>query len=191
MDLKKAIFTILSEAEEPIQGKTRLQKIGFFIAELLKEDFGYQAYYYGPYSPQVEEAINELIGLGLVRVETYAFGGRDEWGREIIRYDFHLSRLGQDLSYNLTTKNDPDIEKVREVTKELRNRGIPSDYLTLTVAAKALYILKSKKAESPEHPEMNPDGIAQVASDFGWELNENTLKEAVDFICELGLVNKV
>lgn len=65
----------MAKRNEPISGNTRLDKLVFLIemetslGKLLKNDFKYEAYNFGPYSSEVFDAIQALNNAGLVNID--------------------------------------------------------------------------------------------------------------------------
>ena len=86
--------------EEPIDGRTRLQKMVFVVQQELAESgdlrrdqmYDFFAYDYGPFSKELAEAIDEMIAAGLLNEDEVAY---DDDGN--IKYLYELNPEGRRL----------------------------------------------------------------------------------------------
>lgn len=75
-DLIKNLLLLIFECGQ-VRGRTRIQKLAFISQQLdqtgeLRTRFEFQPYFYGPYSPQLNEVLATLIAQGLVNERRYA-----------------------------------------------------------------------------------------------------------------------
>ncbi|RKY88529.1 hypothetical protein DRQ09_02740 [candidate division KSB1 bacterium] len=172
---------LLNKENGKIDSKTKLQKEIYFISLLLKRDIEFKAHYYGPYSIEVETALDELIGAGFVNVKRDIWGIDTRYGFEAKKYEFFLTNSGEKLAKIITDENPNDyetIEKFVDNLKKIENLN----YLTLSIAAKAYFIL-SKESKS-----MTVNQIIEKASRFGWNINRRDIDIAVNILKELKFI---
>ena len=183
MKARHLILMVLNAWDGAIESKTKLQKTLYFISLLLNRDLGFKAHYYGPYSLEVEEGIDELVGAGFLDVEWHILGIDTRYGFEAKRYDFSLTESGKEFAKILTVENSDDYNIIKEFVKKLKEIGNPG-YLSLSIAAKAYFILNK------EGKPMNKYEIITKASSFGWQVNENDINVAVDILSKLNFVEE-
>ncbi len=106
-----------------IEGRTRFQKLVFPAGEELQqhdiEPYDFVSYDYGPFDKTLLDDLEELENEGLVSIEkTRTFGG-DE------RYDYRLTKLGENSYQNDRPENQPDTDdrerfrKIETVAQEV------------------------------------------------------------------------
>ncbi|MDX2151473.1 MAG: hypothetical protein SFV54_12120 [Bryobacteraceae bacterium] len=165
-----------------IKGKTMLQKRVYFLSVILPAELGYDAHYYGPYSEEVAFANTELKSLGYLAESASGFGV-DQRGFEMARYDYRLTDAGALLAERKADRMPKlwkDIESAANVVKSAGNL----DYMELSIAAKAYYVLTklSGKATISE--------ISSMLPKFGWSVTEEQLERATRFLEKADLVTK-
>src|SRR2546422_982066 len=104
----------------PIKGKTKLQKTMYFLGVLSGQakDLGFRPHYYGPFSPAVAEAIDDLRGLGFVDESVASIGSVDASGFEVARHDFSLNKDGRSVADANANKQPKEYQKIREAVKK-------------------------------------------------------------------------
>jgi uncharacterized protein YwgA len=162
-----------------IHGRTLLQKRAFFVQRLSGVDPGlaYDAHYYGPYSSTVDSTIEQLKNLGFVREETNEFGVMSG-GFEMRRYDYRLTQQGQQVAERLSGM--PEFQLVEESVRRIEQAG-NRDYIELSIAAKAFFILLRQKRP------MSVADITKEAEKFNWNIGEQSVNKAVGFLKSVGL----
>lgn len=181
LTIRELILIIISEGGGTIRGKTNIQKKAYFIGELLKEKLGYQPHYYGPYSPAVEDALGDLRGLGFVEERLNGFGGMDKYGFETKRYDYVLTEDGKTIAERLRKSKNAEYQRIKTILDKIKNAGDP-DYFTLSIAAKAIYILGIKNRP------LHQSEIIEEARSFDWNIPEPVMKKAVKFLTKMDMV---
>ena len=183
MKARHLILMLLDISGGSIDSKTKLQKEIYFISlpQLLNIDLRFKAHYYGPYSMEVEQGLDELIGAGFVDMNHTSFGVNSERGFEVKRYYFSLSESGKRFAKILEKENQKYYKKVRKFVDKLKEIGDP-DYVALSVAAKAHFIL------SQEDVAMTAEQIIEKANKFGWNVDNNDINIAVNILTKLELV---
>jgi uncharacterized protein YwgA len=128
-----------------VQGRTLLQKRAYFVTELVGVDacLNFDAHFYGPYSPVVENTMTHLKNLRFVEESATAYGV-DNAGFEMKRYDYRLTSDGEKIASRL--RNTFEYNQIKKGLSLLRDAGNP-DYMELSIAAKALFILRKRREE--------------------------------------------
>jgi uncharacterized protein YwgA len=181
MKLRDVLLIILGQLGGSIQSKTKIQKLCYFLSIVLNIDFGFRAHYYGPYSSQVESALDDLLGIGFVIATINQFGTVSN-GFEIVRYDYSLTKDGKAIYQDFSAGPKPAEETVIAAINRIKNIG-DIGYLELSIAAKTYYII-SKKSKF-----MNTDMISNEANSFDWNITDDDISKAVKFLEKMNLVS--
>ncbi len=166
--------------EGDMRGKTLLQKRIYFLSVMLGIDMGYEAHYYGPYSEKVATLNSELKSLGYVS-ETSSAWGYDQRGFEMARHDFKLTDMGVRLAER-KTQAQPDLWNKIQKAAALDTEAGDLDYMELSIAAKAYYVLNRLNGEATLHD------IIETIPQFGWSVTETQLEKATDFLEKAELI---
>ncbi len=168
-----------------VQGKTMLQKLVYFLGVLTGslEELGYRAHYYGPYSDEVSDAVQRLVALRFVDVNTVGGGAVNDLGFEVARYDYRLNEPGRSIA-KLKAQRHPEMMKRLEREAKKLEQATCMGYMKLSVAAKTHFMLGKKNRATMSD-------MVQLAKKFGWNVTENEVREAGEFLAELGLVEVV
>jgi uncharacterized protein YwgA len=180
MKLRHIILYLLSLQGE-INSKTKLQKLLYFLSLRLSKDFGFSAHFYGPYSRQVEAAMDELIGAGFVNVTRDVWGIDANRGFEMKRYNFSLTDMGKNFAPNFEKENYQESKKIKDFVEQLNDAGNP-DYFSLSIAAKACHILLDAKKP------MAAEQIESRAKAFNWEVEQKDIVNAISILKKLHFV---
>lgn len=162
-------------------GKTLLLKRIFFLGEILGRDFGYRPHYYGPYSDDIAADIAILKNYGLIEAKIHEYGVPRRGGFEVRRFDYSLTEEGQKAVQWLKAEYPEEAENVENTARRIQKAG-DLEYMDLSIAAKAYFILK--KNQQP----MAPKEIAAEAKNFSWQVENSQIQRAVGFLQRLGMV---
>jgi uncharacterized protein YwgA len=184
MKIDRLVLLVLDHSGGAISGKTLLQKRCFFLGELLGKDLHYQAHYYGPYSVEVEEGLAKLKGLGFVQERSLGFGVADNVGFEVRRYDYTLTDDGRTVVKTLKQRQPAECAEIMSILDNLKGAGDTGDYVELSIAAKTCHILS--ETESP----MTTSAIRTAAEDLGWDISEESINKACDFLQKLNVIKE-
>jgi len=163
-----------------IHGRTMLQKRVYFLSVYLREDLGYEPHYYGPYSSEVATANAEMKSVGFLLEFPLGYGV-DQRGFELARYDYKLTEAGSRLAERKAIANPelwPRIEGAAKLLSEAGNLN----YMELSIAAKAYYVLTQLKRQA------TLDDISAMLPRFGWSVSKDELAKAAAFLEKTGLV---
>jgi uncharacterized protein len=185
MDTRDFLLMAYKAFGGSIQGKTKLQKLIYFIAVFQNqvEKLGYIPHYYGPYSPIIANENAILSSLGFISEEIVHTPLINENGFEITRYDFKLSAAGERIVSEKIVQYENEWESIKEIAENVQKAG-DLNYQELSIAAKSYYIL-SKKGSA------NRGLIQQMAKDeFGWEIETTEHEKAIKFLLDTKLVTE-
>lgn len=101
-----------------IEGRTRLQKIVFLlmVEEEINFSFDFIPYYYGPYSDDLSEYVEDLISYGFL-VEK-----RTRLSNDVYRYDYELTESGKDLLNKIQETTVPgDMKQISKYIASIKN----------------------------------------------------------------------
>ncbi len=165
-----------------VKGKTMLQKRVYFLSVFLGTDLGYEAHYYGPYSEAVATANLEMKSLGYLS-EAVAGWGVDQRGFELARYDYRLTEVGMRITDRKASLH-PELWNKIEAAAKVVNEAGNLDYMELSIAAKAYYILTRMNHKA------TLEDIANMLPKFGWNVSKEELQKATEFLQKADLVTK-
>ncbi|MEW6266138.1 MAG: hypothetical protein AB1641_23950 [Thermodesulfobacteriota bacterium] len=184
MNVDHLILLAIKHAGGNIKGKTLLQKRIYFLSKLLNLDLGYRAHYYGPFSPEVDNGLGKLKALGFVAERSSGFGLYNKMGFELRRYDYYLTEDGQTVTESLKDCSPDKYKTINNILDQMRESGDTGDYLELSIAAKTYHILSARKTI------MRPSDIRSAAKELGWDISEDFINMAAEFLEKSGLVQK-
>jgi len=145
-----------------IDGRTRLQKIAYFVSEKLNLDFGFIPYHYGPYSPLIAKTLEILINTDFIEEEVQPTSS------ERLLFIYKLKASDEKLF--------EEASKVREA-KSIIERLTKEDLKKVIVASKVHFLLKKNSAIS---------SLQEEARKNGWNISNEELNEALALLKELG-----
>jgi uncharacterized protein YwgA len=186
MNARDLVLLVLDAFGGETHGKTLLQKRCYFVAlpSRWHREMGFDAHYYGPYSGEVDNAAGQLRALGFLQESRAAFGVIGEGGFEVGRYDYRLTPDGRRIA-DLRKKRDPaSWEAIEAAVSKIRAAGDPN-YVELSIAAKSYYLLEQRGGPA------SADELIQLAERFGWQITQEQVARAWDFLRELGLIRLI
>lgn len=138
-------LTYLDE-EEPIEGRTRLQKMVFVVQQELMESghlredqlYEFFAYDYGPFSKELAESVDQMIEDGLLDEKEVVY---DDEGN--VKYIYEIEPDGREVVKKESSLDDIDtiVQKARQIKQRF------NDNLSLPEVIDEVY------AEYPEYAE--------------------------------------
>lgn len=176
------LLVIKSEPGEELRGRTLLQKKIYFLSVLLKENFGFSAHYYGPYSSFVAEHLDGLVNYGVIKEFTESFTAtsveRNAFG-EIRRHTYSLTADAAEMWD--ATQQKPEFSKWDKTLRSINEQKISDDFNRLSIAAKVHYIISWQGESTVEE-------VKQVAEEYGWDLDKDDIESILFFLEALSLV---
>jgi uncharacterized protein len=179
MKIEDIVILIISELGGKLSGRTKIQKLCYFYSIITGRKMGFIPHFYGPYSPQIETALDELEGIGLIKKYSERLGENPN-GFDRIRYNYWITKYGKQV-VDMIGDND-ERNQLKEFIEKIELIGIPSAS-DLSVAAKAHYILN--KQNKP----LTDNEIRKRAETLGWDISTESINKAINFLTEFGLLN--
>lgn len=107
--------------DKKIEGRTRIQKEVCLLKfkSKIPFTFNYKSYYYGPYSEELSETINTLVGVKLLK-EIITSVGYNSY-----RYDYSLTKQGEELFKRICPKSN-SLRQLRQEVKAFESIETPS-----------------------------------------------------------------
>lgn len=166
-----------------VRGRTKLQKTVYFLGVITDSlnELGYRAHFYGPYSDEVADAVDQLKTLGFVDQNVASSGGYDSAGFEVARYDYRLSAEGEAVAEQKKQQYLKEWAKIKSAAAVI-NKAKTEDYVKLSVAAKTYFMLGQKTGNA------TMEELTQLATRFGWSVTKDQVAEAAAYLKSLGLV---
>ena len=185
MDTRDFLLLAYKAFHGEINGKTTLQKKVYFLGVMLDElqDLRYKPHYYGPYSSLVADANEDLKSIGYIKESVISGGSVNSQGFEVARYDYKLTEFGNRIADQKSKNNPKEWEKLEKAANIINNTG-ESDYMRLSIAAKAYYVLSQKKGE------VSLKEIKDMTKKLGWSVDTSELRKAANFLEQLDLVKQ-
>lgn len=178
-DIVLAVIGRCSDHEE--FGRTSLQKVSYLVSLILGEDLGHRAYYYGPYSSNVEADAEALV-LGALVHETIEPLGVNNRGYAINRYSYRLTDTGKDRMSRVAAAHPDQFDELSAFIARIESVVGSLEQGTLSSVAKTLYIAREQRKP------LTTEEVKKLAKDLGWNLPEQKIRQVVEMLSELGLV---
>ena len=177
MNIKYAILAAIGSSDEGIKGRTLLQKKMYFLGVLVKEDFQFSPYYYGPYSSTVSDHLGALREAGFVSEQVESYSDSHGVFGELRRFDYGLTKPG----HKMVELSSNALSVYKEHLVKINAHPLSDDPKLLSIAAKVHFIVH-------EHGRAAVSKIHNRAREFGWNLMPNQVEEVVGYLEHLGLV---
>lgn len=166
-----------------IEGRTKLQKLVYFVGALTGElsNLGYRPHYYGPFSPSVAGAVQELCGLQFLDQKISSEETRDDQGFEVARYDYVLTDAGKLVAAEKAATHSEFWSKLSDAMKVFQSARV-DDYVRLSIAAKTHLINEITGMA------LSSDALREKAAEHGWTgFSQNQYEDAMTFLRCVGL----
>lgn len=176
------LLVVAREKDEELRGRTLLQKKIYFLSVLRKENFGFSAHYYGPYSSFVAEHLDGLVNYKVLNEVTESFtsaSSERNFLGEIRRHTYSFTPDAKRI-WEITQQKS-DFRKWDNTLQSINDQEISEDFNKLSIAAKVHYIVNWEGKSTLEQ-------IQKIAEDYGWEVSKKDIKNVYSFLTELGLV---
>jgi hypothetical protein len=175
--LSELLIALLDAEQEPIDGRTTIQKLAYFASVKTGSDVGFHPHYYGPYSPQVATQLEDLVGSDFI-VEIGRHTIRDR-----IMYSYCLTEDGKIVARNVMKKYPEEYSTVKQITSKCRKIA-HNNISILSWAAKVHYIL------SQTNKPMTYNEAVELGRRYGWKPPATEMESAIDLLLSLGLIKK-
>jgi uncharacterized protein YwgA len=177
---RETVLLVIDAAGGTVEGRTAIQKLCYFAGLALNEDLGHRAHYFGPYSREVEIALENEAFAGDLDESMRKFV-YNSTGREGRAYTYELSDQGNEVTAEIRAAKPVAAERINTIVKRLGELVPEYRQHPLSLAAKVDLILEQQGS-------MSADQIPAVAKGLGWEVNDDEVAEAVDILVGVGRV---
>lgn len=176
MDVFDAVLVAIDAAGGEITGRTTIQKVLYFAKSRGLVNTAYIPHYYGPYSAEVADVIQELVCMGFLQEEVEIDENIDSFSPEgWRRYTYTLTDGGKKVIEQIKIENKGEYEKISELVKSCREYA-SLNARVLSCAAKVHYI------RSRESKKVTAEDIVEEARYFGWILSDDQVEKAVKLL---------
>jgi len=177
MDPKDAALIAIGRSGQ-IVGRTLLQKKLYFAAVLAEQELGFRPHYYGPYSPEVADAVDSLVANRFLKETTETFPGQESIFGEWRRHSYELTADGDRLLEALGDTGEA--RKLREALDKVNSQPIAEDFNLLSIAAKVHILLRKKSPATVLE-------IRRMALEYRWQLSEEQIQDVAKYLVDLRL----
>jgi hypothetical protein len=175
------LLSVGSAGEDGVEGRTRIQKIVYFLAERLGINARFSPYFYGPYSELVAQSLASLVVRRLVTesAESFSTPGPFE-GRA---YTYALTEQGAEAIRALKKERPGECHAALEALGQL----LADDPSTraLAVASKLYVIVRRSPRPVPV------EALQRRAKGLGWRIGDSDVADGVTFLVEQRLLEEV
>jgi uncharacterized protein YwgA len=180
------VHLVLHAAEGRIEGRTKLQKMVYFVGVLTKREneLGFRPHFYGPYSQDVAAAVDKLRALGFLCQTIIGGGGTDRHGFEIARYDYELTEDGKQIAEEKRQTYPKTWKRIKAAVNRILKSDI-DDYVKLSIAAKTYFIHGKLKGST------SASDLEQLSTRFGWKVSRDEIQEAFQWLKSVHLVDEL
>ncbi|MFZ2471082.1 MAG: hypothetical protein WAW52_03980 [Methanothrix sp.] len=178
------ILLLYYSKDEMIAGRTLLQKTLYFLNKKLNLGIDFSPYYYGPYSREITEELENLKASDIICEEIKEFKPIDYHVTfEPRKYIYSLGETGAKLAEKLEER-DPILAKgIKQTLEFMRDKDATNNYKVLSIAAKMDNILES------ENKPMYVDEILEEAKILGWIISKEEAQCALTLLKKLEMVD--
>jgi uncharacterized protein YwgA len=185
MQPRDLVLAVIDECGERREfGRTSLQKVTYLASLVFDVDLGHDAYYYGPYSAEVESDAEALVLAGLVAETVHTFGTNSR-GFPVNRRHYATTDAGRERVARVAMSYPEQMEKLRGFIKKIVDVVGSLDQQTLSTAAKTLYL-----ARAQDKP-VSPEEVKSLAKELGWKLSTSRINQVAQMLSQLNLVRVV
>lgn len=177
MDTSDLLLLAVAEKGKITLGRTALQKSIYFVSFSLKQDLGYRAHLYGPYSPPVSQTAEYLVQTDFLREEQDVEPG-------FVQYSYSLTECGRKAAEAARARYASESKTIREVMGICESVA-HGDQQVLSWAAKAHFIFRENTAKVWTYEDVAENGRA-----VGWNITPSQIDQGADLLVALGLVAK-
>jgi uncharacterized protein YwgA len=178
---RELVLLVADAAGGKLEGRTVAQKLAYFAGWALEQPTGHTPYFYGPFSSDVEAALNRLVMAGDLE-ETIERLPDWSGGSDVLKHVYALTDRGAEAVGAIREDHadeagivDSMVGALKEAVPELRQK-------TLSAAAKIHFIVTEKNRE------VSDDEVRVIAKGLGWHLSKRQIERTADLLAGLGLV---
>jgi hypothetical protein len=173
MDASDTIFAVL-HAAGTIPSRTMLQKLVYLAATEEERTSLFAPYFYGPYSADLQETVEELTVAGLIEETATQLEPWEPTPFDIVRYSYRLTPLGESGVEDVPVET---IQRAARVVHGAREAGAWNQ-ASLSMAAKLHHLRQVD-------PDLGDDNVPALARQFGWRMTEASARQGARLLALL------
>jgi uncharacterized protein YwgA len=174
MDAEDVVLGIVKAAGNEITGRTYLQKVAYFVSEIMGIPLAFGPHYYGPYSSSVSSETEAQVAMGRLMETPESFGGGQ------IRYTYALTGKGEKYLEACRAFDPGGFEELDSIVDRII--ATRANYSDLACAAKLYYLLEQAGGSIKS-------SVAEAeAKGLGWRISKEDFATAVRILRKLELV---
>jgi hypothetical protein len=169
------LILLILLASDKVNGRTTIQKIGYFSVNKLGIGNDYVPHYYGPYSPRLASSLTELVSVGLVD-EKYSITNNE---RKM--YSYSLTDYGRNYTSTLSKRFNKEFKIINNIVNGLGD--VDGDRIEiLSCAAKIHYLAAISKEK------LTYRTAREKAGALGWNLSNQQITNSINILRNLQVV---
>lgn len=157
------VLALLAAGEIP--SRTMLQKLVYLAAGQVGEDVPFAPHFYGPYSSELHDEVEELVAAGLVQETAVQLEPWEPTSFDVVQYRYRLSDLGRAEVEHVT----PRIRVAAANLVKTAHDAQAWDQASLSIAAKLHHIRGID-------PTIGDEAVPELARQFGWRMSETAAR---------------
>jgi uncharacterized protein YwgA len=181
LDVDDLVLLVVHANGEKLTGRTKLQKVIYFLSEMLRIPAGYRAHFYGPYSATVAETVDAQVSRGVLAEQRDDLGGWDAWGHDYKLYTYHLTDKGREAYAWRRSQAPAAFDEAERWARRILDSG--ADYMLLSYAAKLWLMVQQQDGVQP----VRVEDLQAHARDLGWHIDEADIQRGVQLLDSLFL----
>ncbi|MBC7091359.1 MAG: hypothetical protein H5T50_05555 [Nitrososphaeria archaeon] len=166
MDPIDLVLAIIYFAGGKIDGRTKIQKIAYFINEKFDCKITFIPHYYGPYSTSIAKTLEDLVATDFVEEEALI---------TLNDRKFFMYRI-KDGVKNILEQNK-ELYKFKTLVERLANENLNN----VINASKVHYLYKNSNNKDSNF-------LIEEAKKYGWNLSQNEVNDSLILLNELELI---
>lgn len=181
---RETVLLITDAAGGVVGGRTAMQKLAYFSSIGLGTTLGHRAYYYGPYSSKIDDAMSVASIAGELHETADQLL---DWngGPDVVRYTYTLTDAGRERVERLKAQAPQQWERIASAVAAVKSAIPDLNQKMLSSAAKTYLIISDSEDDIEE------TDIPGLAAQLGWELSDEQVEKTVSILQTLGLVEDV
>ncbi len=170
MDAEDVVLGIVNAAGGKVEGRTYLQKLAYFVAEIMDIPMGFGPHYYGPYSSTITAETNSQVAMERLTEARTGPG-----------YTYILTQEGKEYLKGIQVFDPEGFQRVREIVLKITSTG--ANYWQLSCAAKLYYLLGQVGGR------ISRDEAKAQGGGLGWHMSDQDIDTAIEVLQQLDLVH--
>ena len=173
MDAEDIVLGIVRAGGGEIPGRTYLQKVAYFVSEMMGIPMGFGPHYYGPYSSSITAETDSQVAMGRLTEITETFGD------DQVRYTYRFKPEGEEYLKVIEDFDEEGFRRLTQIVNTIKATG--ADYNQLACAAKLHYLLQKAGGK------ISRATAKEEARNLGWEISDNDIDTAIQVLQQLDM----